>query len=348
MGGISMGYRVEQHEYVFADERPFQSCHASTLVVLPNGDIVAAWFAGSVEGADDIAIWCSRRGANGWCAPYKIADEENVPLWNPVLFADSDGTVILYYKVGKEIPRWKTYVQTSQDGGVTWTNPRELVENDESGGRGPVKNKLIVLRDGTWAAPASAEGDLWDAFADLSVDGGATWSRSEWVPLRRADRSALKISDSEDAFVPPVPITSFEGKGVIQPTLWESAPGVVHMLLRSSAGYVYRSDSRDGGRTWSVGYPTELPNNNSGLDLTALDDGTLFVIYNPVKGNWAARTPLVIRMSRDNGSSWSDELVLENDSGEYSYPAIVSQGRTLYLTYTWKRERIAFWKIAVE
>lgn len=32
-------------------------CHASTLVRLPCGTLVAAWFAGLREGSEDTAIW---------------------------------------------------------------------------------------------------------------------------------------------------------------------------------------------------------------------------------------------------------------------------------------------------
>ncbi|MNW63321.1 hypothetical protein D3C74_415240 [compost metagenome] len=55
----------------------------------------------------------------------------------------------------------------------------------------------------------------------------------------------------------------------------------------------------------------------------------------------------MVAFSNDNGASWGDEWVLEDDPGEYSYPAIVSQGERLYITYTWKRDRIAFWKLNV-
>jgi predicted neuraminidase len=60
------------------------------------------------------------------------------------------------------------------------------------------------------------------------------------------------------------------------------------------------------------------------------------------------RTPLVIGFSADNGQSWRNSVVLEEEQGEYSYPAIVAQGQVLYITYTWKRERIAFWKISLQ
>ena len=57
---------------------------------------------------------------------------------------------------------------TSEDMGYSWSKPRELVIGD-IGGRGPVKNKIITLENGTWLAPASIETDtVWDAFVDIS------------------------------------------------------------------------------------------------------------------------------------------------------------------------------------
>ncbi|MDF2724905.1 MAG: hypothetical protein K0Q59_4580, partial [Paenibacillus sp.] len=87
-----MNYIPYIKEYLFEEERPFPSCHASTLVVLPDGDILAAYFAGTKEKDSDCAIWSSRRSAKGgWAAPVKLADEEGVAHWNPVLFQDAQG-----------------------------------------------------------------------------------------------------------------------------------------------------------------------------------------------------------------------------------------------------------------
>ncbi|MDF2959218.1 MAG: hypothetical protein K0S39_953 [Paenibacillus sp.] len=316
------------NEFIFEDDRPFLSCHASTLELLPNGEVIAAWFGGTKEKAGDVAIWISHRRNGGWTPPVKVADQEDVPHWNPVLFRRKDGVLFLYYKIGTDIAEWETMVIHSFDNGHTWTDPIPLVEGDK-GGRGPVKNKPIVLHDGTIAAPASVEPD-WDAFVDLSFDGGETWFRSATVPL---DHSKLR------------------GKGIIQPTLWESAPGFVHMLTRSTEGAIYRSDSADGGRTWCPAYPTQLPNNNSGIDLVKLDNGLLALVYNPTRPEEGQkkgpRTPLVIRFSLDNGHTWDNEILLDQGEKQYSYPAVVASGNDLYITYTWKRERIAFQKITI-
>jgi len=337
--------RVESasKEYIFEDERPFQSCHASTIVALDHGRLLTAWFGGTKEGAHDVDIWGALRTENGWSEPARLAGAD-VPLWNPVLDRDERGILTLYYKSGVKIPSWRTMVTTSSDDGTTWSAPRELIEGDE-GGRGPVKNKLIRLRDGTMAAPASLETkERWDAFADLSADGGASWNRTGFVPLRRVPKqegeAATDIRPAEEA-------DGVMNKGVIQPTLWESEPGRVHMLLRTTEDTIFRSDSADGGRSWCQAYSIGLPNNNSGIDLAQMNDETLALVYNPVSGRWGPRTPLVVRFSSDNGMSWGGEFVLEKEPGEYSYPAIVADGETLHITYTWNRERIAYWKLTV-
>ncbi len=67
---------------------------------------------------------------------------------------------------------------------------------------------------------------------------------------------------------------------------------------------IFRSDSIDYGATRSVARATSLPNNNSGIDLVSMQDGTLILALNPVNGNWGKRYPLSLIASRDNGESW--------------------------------------------
>lgn len=316
-------------EFVFGEGTPFASCHASTLVVLDSGEIVASWFGGSEEGADDVAIWVSRREADGsrWSAPELVAGGAGIPHWNPVLHSPDGKRAVLYYKEGKTIPAWRTLVRESADGGRTWSAIRELVSGDV-GGRGPVKNKPIVASDGALLAPASVEARYWDAFVDRSEDGGATWKASNLVAFPHDE--------------------SYEGTGLIQPTLWESPAGSIHMLIRSRTGRIWRSDSADGGRTWGPGYPTYLPNNSSGIDLDRAADGTLVLAYNPVGMPKGPRTPLVLGVSSDDGENWKQGAIVENEPGEFSYPALVIRGTGIHLAYTWNRTRIAYCRYAIE
>lgn len=320
---------------------PTAMCHASTVLPLPDGTVLCAWFGGSREGEADVAIWVSRRENGRWTDPAALAHLEE-PHWNPVLQLMKDGTVRLYYKVGTVIAHWRTMVVCSSDGGKTWTLPRELVAGDDAGGRGPVRSKVIRLASGRLLAPCSTELGPWTAYADRSDDEGETWKRSNPIRIEGLDSGSDRTVEHSDVAVSE---QSFYGRGVIQPTLWESEPGHVHMLLRSTQGYIYRSDSRDGGVSWCPAYPTKLPNNNSGIDLDRLPDGTLVLACNPVADNWGARTPMRLLWSRDNGAGWQPLADLDGGQGEFAYPAVVAAGGELYVTYTWKRENIAFWHL---
>lgn len=317
---------VVSHEFVFDKDQPFAQCHASTVLNIPNGNFLVAWFGGTHEKHDDVGIWLTKGKPGQWSKPVEIAKLREDPHWNPVLFRRPDGTIILYFKVGKTIDYWETWYKTSPDNGDTWADAKELVEGDK-GGRGPVRNKPLILSDGTWLAPASDEKKgVWNAFVDRSEDDGKTWTQSSFFSVNR---------------------DSIPEEGVIQPTLWESSPGNVHALLRSSAGVICRSDSKDYGKTWSAVYKTKLPNPNSGIDLTKFDDGTLVLVYNRDGKNWGARAPIAVAVSSDNGETWPTSMDLEtgNEGDEFSYPSIIHTGDTIALTYTWKRESIAFWML---
>jgi predicted neuraminidase len=98
------------------------------------------------------------------------------------------------------------------------------------------------------------------------------------------------------------------------------------------------SESTDNGATWSPAKPLELPNPNSGIDAVGAADGTLYLIYNHTR---LGRTPLNIARSTDRGRTWTRVATLEDQLGEFSYPAIIQarDGR-LHATYTYNRRHI--------
>ena len=177
----------------------------------------------------------------------------------------------------------------------------------------------------------------WRPRADVSCDFGESFQPLSPIPVN-CER------ENEDNFI--------SGLGAIQPTLWESENGCVHALLRTTCGYIFRSDSQDSGRTFSEAYNTGIPNNNSGIDVVNTPRG-LFLAMNPVSGNWAARTPLVILKSIDNGKTFAHFATVadlkwdeaRNKSAEFSYPAIIADEKNLHITFTWMRRQIAYCEI---
>ena len=308
--------KLIKQENIFQNP-PFAECHASTVVLLDGEEKICAWFGGEKEGKNDVRIWYSRQTGGKWSAPEAIPAIADLPHWNPVLFETKKGEITLFYKVGATIPTWKTYFCTTLDGGRTWSYPKELINGDDSGGRGPVKNKPLRHSCGVLLAPASDERGRWRCFIDRFY--GEKWEKC------------------------PIPVNEAETKlQMIQPTLWEDDGGAVHALMRTQNGYIYRSDSLDGGKSFCEAYKTEIYNNNSGIDCAKAENGTVALVCNPVQ---RSRTPLSLLLSRDGGANFEKVLDLESENGEFSYPAAVTRGNVLYITYTHDRKEIAYVEI---
>jgi len=323
---------IRTSEFVF-ETAPFASAHASTLVETRDG-LVAAWFGGTREGADDVGIWLSRRAENKWTPPVEVAngvqpDGARYPCWNPVLFDPSAGsgssraasrdempdpTLSLFYKVGPSPQRWWGMVRTSRDHGRTWSDARRLPD----GILGPIKNKPVRLSDGTMISPSSTESpdrpSTWRIHFERSADAGRTWT----------------------AMAPPA---FDEGREIhaIQPSILIHSDGRLQAVGRTRSRRIFETWSSDRGKTWTPMTLTVLPNPNSGIDAVTLGDGRHLIVYNHTT---EGRSPLNVALSRD-GATWEAALVLEREPGEYSYPAVIQSADGLvHITYTWKRQRI--------
>lgn len=321
-------------ELIFEEGKDFTECHASTIVALQDGSFVCAWFAGTKEGHDDVAIWQSRRCDGKWSKPVKVADspQEDIPSWNPVLFIDQN-ILYLFYRTGKTVPKWQSWVKHSTDGGITYSEAELLPE----GVLGPIKNKPIRMSNGKWLAGSSVEAkNEWYCRMEVYCPASKSWESSVSVRFKVApDSNRTK-----------------NWIGIIQPSVWESSGGEVHAILRSNNDCLYRTDSTDFGKTWSDPFPIEVPNPNSGIDLTKLPNGRLVLACNPVPAdkenyNWGPRSPLSLLISDDNGKTWPTRKDIEvgkitKEDGGYSYPAIIPYDDGITLIYSWHLRNICF------
>ena len=78
--------------------------------------------------------------------------------------------------------------------------------------------------------------------------------------------------------------------------------------------------------------------------MTRLSDGTLALVSNPVTKR---RFPLTLAFSSDNGKTFQKALTLEDEAGEFSYPAVIADENKLYITYTYNRKGIAFAEVTL-
>lgn len=296
---------------------PFPSCHASTITDTPGGP-VAAWFGGTEEKHPDVGIWVSRFDGSKWSAPVEVAngvqpDGKRHPSWNPVLFQAKGGPLLLFYKVGPSPSRWWGMLIKSADGGKTWSQPQRLPD----GILGPIRAKPVLLANGTLLCPSSSEHDGWRVHMEMTRDLGATWTKTP------------ALNDGKEF-------------GAIQPSVLLHPGNRLQALCRSRQGRVTELWSEDGGKTWGSMKATALLNPSAGVDGVTLKDGRHLLVYNPVS---RGRTPIVLGLSRD-GKEWQTVLTLEDQPGEYSYPAIVqAEDGRVHITYTWKREKIRHWVV---
>ena len=321
--GLASAAFAQTAEFI-SDKMPTASCHASTVVELPNGDLLASWFGGTREGAPDVAIWMSRRTPAGWSSPKEAAREPEVATYNPVLFHSADGLLWLYYKFGPSPGVWAAAREFSRDEGASWSP----VEHLPAGLYGPIRAKPLVLGDGTILSGTSVESyGSWACWVERSTDNGRTWTRIGPIA------APLSLAAG-----PPE-----RGKphGIIQPSLLDLGNRHIRLYARSTnnIGRICQSDSLDNGLTWSPVQATALPNPNSGIDAVRLRDGRLVMVYN---NSTSGRTPLNLAVSA-TGEKWSNFQQLESDPGEYSYPALIqARNGDLLLTYTWNRVKIRF------
>ncbi len=308
-------------EKIFEFNPAYPSCHGSTIAELPNGDLLAAWYAGSREGAKDVAIFTARRfyGNEGWTEPEKVIKTPDGSEGNPVLFVDVADAVWLFHVTmyGDRWTQCKLCYQKSNNLGYSWDE--NVILREELGWM--TRNKPVylskggtswqhVLQDTEILLPVYDERN-WHSMVVVSGDGGETWETF-------GDLSSPK--------------------GVIQPTVVQRSDRSLLMLMRSRDGEVYRSTSDDLGRTWTAAIPTGLPNPNSAVDMVRLHSGNIALVYNDTLHG---RTPLTVALSTDEGETWTYKQHLEIDAGEYSYPAIIqTHDGGIHITYTYRRTSI--------
>jgi len=311
---------ITTDEFIY-EKAPYPECHAATIAETPKG-FVAAWFGGTKERNPDVCIWVSRLVNGKWTEAINVAngiqnDSLRYPTWNPVLYQVPGGDLLLFYKIGPSPSTWKGYMRTSADGGITWSVQKALPE----GFLGPIKNKPVLLKNGTLLCPSSTEGKGWQVHFEATKNWGKTWTMIG--PINDL-KSPMKA---------------------IQPSILFHKEGRLQILCRSQNRAVLTSWSSDQGKTWSPLAKTSLPNNNSGTDAVTLKDGRQLLVYNhvlpPGTAIKGARTPLNVAISND-GVKWYAAAILEDSPiSQYSYPSVIqSSDGMVHIVYTWRRQRI--------
>lgn len=335
---------------------PMIQNHASFLHLLDDGALLCCWFGGTLEGRSDISIFASvlMPGAEGWGPAQRLSHDPDHSEQNPVVFRAPDGRLWLFHTsqpAGNQDECRVRMAELSRD-------PADPSRITAGAGRFLdlprgcfVRGNAGLRDDGAWLLPifrcVPQPGRKWNGSHDIaamgvSEDGGASWR------LEELDGSLGCVHFG------PVP----------------AQDGVIPAFFRRrQADRVFRTESRDGGRSWAAPHPTDLPNNNSSVAGIRLRDGRIALICNlasaatsmdrraslydelgeddgrpdadpaggctPVWG--VPRAPVAVCLSADNGLTFPQRLVIEDGPGTCTSNDS-TDGRNREMSYPWLLE----------
>ena len=310
------------------------SVHAASLIALKDGAIRAFWFAGSREGAADVAIYSSvydPRSAN-WSAPTVVMDRVSAQkgllryiakLGNPVPSRLADGRLQLFF-VTVSLGGWagsSISAIISDDEGLTWSNPQRLISSPLLNLSTLVKSPSVMFADGLLGLPAYHE---WiGRFGEfLRVDAGQVIDKRRMSSGRSAIQPLIFVNGVQDA------------SAYFRQTRSSGLPKQIPVSRTETAG-----------QHWQQSDDLAIANPNSAVTGLTLNSGARVLALNNIE---AGRYRLVLMMSDSKSDQWQVVEVLEDDEAlpeaqrkEFSYPYLITVNcDDAHLVYTWDRKKI--------
>jgi len=338
-----------------------QHVHSSSIVELPNGDLLSCWFQGSGERhANDVLIKGARlkKGASQWSEPFVMADTPDHPDCNPVLFLDGKNRLHLVWIVviGN---RWeasllKTRISTDfqNEGAPVWDWQNIILPDPGETFTKTVEKKLkeIKVPDRAWGEYAPPyERQIIEAAQNPKEREVGWMTRIQPLTLPSGkillplysdgyNMSLLVMSDDNgDTWKSSEPIV---GRGNIQPTLLRKKDGTIVAYMRDSGdapGRVFKSTSKDNGYSWDPALKINIPNPGSSLAAISLNDGNWVMVYNNTE---SGRNRLAVSLSDDEGKTWKWTNYLENAASEkdgFSYPNVIqTKDGMIHVSYSYQ------------
>ncbi|MCB9766698.1 MAG: exo-alpha-sialidase [Candidatus Omnitrophica bacterium] len=329
-------------ERVFGREHPGIYKHPASITELENGDLYIAYYGGSGEYEDDTAVYGSRlkQGETEWSFPEVIADTPGRGEGNPVVWQAPDGVVWLFYvnRYGDTWSNARVKAKISKDGARTWSD--SFMFSMEEGSM--VKGAPIVLNNGDYLLPMYHEtgedinktvASTTSYFMRYSPQTGE-WTESNRIasPMGNLQAEVAQISDDY--------LVCYIRRG--------------GDFLPTDDGWLLRSESRDGGHTWTEAKQTEFKNPNSAVAFLRLQNGHLMLIFND---DMNVRTPLRVAVSTDDDETYPYARNVIGGDNTYAYPYAIqtkdgkihivctTNNRTSILHITFDETAILDWEI---
>lgn len=308
---------------------PMVQNHAAFIELLGDGSLACLWFGGTLEGKSDISIYGTTLapGSDQWTAPVRLSDDPDRSEQNPVLTRDGTGQWHLVHTAQPS---------GNQDECLLRTRPIGVIDGALSAGEPHlidlplgtfVRGRFVRRTDGAWMMPV---------FRCIPVPG-QRWNGSH-------DTAGVAVSHNDGA---SWTLTDVPGSiGSVHMTIVPlDGAHMVAFYRRRQSDFVHRSESLDGGVTWSAPEPTDVPNNNSSINVVRLADGRLAMVCNPQSAAtsddrrvslydeieegddrpdatggcapiWGVpRAPLSLCISSDGGLTWPWRKIIDDSPG---------------------------------
>lgn len=283
-------------------KRVWQGC--PTILRTPKGTLYAGWYSGGPsEGLLNYSLMVkSTDGGLSWNRePLLVIDslpDQKIQSLDIQYWLDPQGRFWYFwtqrdYKYNHKDPKhlsvWAMICDDPDAPELKWSEPRFISP-------GFLRTQPTILKDGRWILCAYDWVDNYYRYSE-SFDQGKTWHR------RIAGKKHLK-----DAF-------AFD-----ETMMFEAKDGTLRLLARprKAVGYLIESRSTDGGKTWSDGVRSDIPNPSSRFFIKRLRSGNILML-----NNWESvdRYHLTAAISVDDGKTWKHKLLL--DPRRSSYPDAV-------------------------
>ena len=236
----------------------------------------------------------------------KIVEQEGkMNVMSVSLLRLQNDEIALFYLLKNSETDCIPLIRISKDEAKTWSDPQPCI-TDKVGYFVLNNSRVIKLQNGRLIlavalhqspgeTKAADVGRLWSYFSD---DNGKSW------------KSSQEVSN------PGAIVTQ-------EPGMVELKNGEILMFIRTTSGVQYFSFSKDKGETWSAVEASNIKSPCSPASILRIPStGDLLMVWND-NGVSQKRTPLNIAVSKDDGKTWSNNKILENNpDGVYCYPAI--------------------------
>jgi predicted neuraminidase len=332
--------------------------HSSSIVEIPNGDLLVCWFHGSGERtADDVLIRAARwsREKGSWRQPFILADTPGFPETNPVLFIDRRARLFFFWPL-IVAHRWETALMKYRvstdyqqaDGPPAWAFQENIVLVPKN--IAP-KTKAFVAVETTRNPQLAAAGQRLVERADDEYFSRMGWftrthplelpSGRILVPMYSDGYSFGIMAISDDGGITWKGSEPIVGFGGVQPSVVRKSNGTLVAYLRDNGPAPKRalmSESTDDGESWTAARDTDIPNPGSSLEVIRLRNGHWIMVYNDLERQ---RYSLVAAISEDEGRTWPIRRHLEGRPGvetpdQYHYPSVMqARDDAIHVTYSY-------------